>query len=88
MAAADDSTIAEAIAHAVRRNPEIPDTVEPKVAQGLVTLEGRVRWAFQADEAKRVVESVNGVRGVTSAVTVELGPGMPRRIDADLAKNP
>lgn len=75
--ARDDSAVAEAIAHALRWNNEVPDTVDAEVSHGLVTLRGEVDWPFQAEQAKRVVQSITGVRGVTSAITVTPRPTMP-----------
>jgi osmotically-inducible protein OsmY len=66
----DDSTVAEAIAHALRWNIDVPDTVEAEVARGLVTLRGEVEWAGQVEQARRTVETVPGVRGVSSTITV------------------
>ena len=67
---ADDSAIAEAIAHALRWNDGIPDTVEAEVSRGLVTLRGQAEWPSQIDRARLVVRSIPGVRGITSAATV------------------
>ena len=73
----DDSAIAEAIAHTLRWNNEVPDTVEAEVSHGLVTLKGEVEWPFQADQAKRVVQSITGVRGLTNAISVKPRPRTP-----------
>jgi osmotically-inducible protein OsmY len=79
--ARDDSAVAEAIAHMLRWNNDVPDTVEAEVSHGLVTLRGKVEWPFQADQAKRAVQSVTGVRGVMSAIVVK-----PRARVPDLRK--
>jgi osmotically-inducible protein OsmY len=80
-AARDDSDVAAAIAHALRWNNRVPDTVEAEVWRGLVTLRGSVRWPFQRDEAMRVVRGVTGVRGVTDAIEVEPRVAAPDVVD-------
>ncbi len=69
-AGGDDSLIAEAIAHALRWNDAIPDTIEAEVSGGLVTLRGQAEWPVEVDRARRVVQKIDGVRGVSSAVTL------------------
>lgn len=76
-----DPAIAEAIAHVFRWDNEVPDTVEAKVSRGWVTLKGKVDWHFERDAAKRAVQNITGVRGVTNEITVN-----PRPKTADLRK--
>ena len=64
-----DSELAGAIAHALRWETEVPDTIEAEVARGLVTLRGTAEWPSQVEAARKRVQAVPGVRGVTSAVT-------------------
>jgi osmotically-inducible protein OsmY len=71
----DDSVTAEAIAHALRWDDEVPDTLEAEIANGLVTLRGEAEWPAQVERARRVVAKVAGVRGVTSAATVRHDAG-------------
>lgn len=67
----DDSAIAEAVAHNLRWNNLIPDTVEAEVRNGIVTLRGEVEWSYQRAAAERAVRDVKGVVGVSNLITVK-----------------
>jgi osmotically-inducible protein OsmY len=66
----DDSDIAEAIAHTLRWNVLVPETVDVEVRDGSVTLHGTVEWNYERDAAERAVKSVKGVKGVTNLIKV------------------
>lgn len=66
----DDTDIARMIAHTLRWDPDVPDTVEAEVAHGLVTLRGMAEWPREVERAMQVVQGITGVRGVSSAVAV------------------
>jgi osmotically-inducible protein OsmY len=67
----DDAEIAEAIAHALRWNTLVPDTVDVEVRNGFVTLRGEVEWSYQKEAAERAVRDVEGVKGVANVITVK-----------------
>lgn len=61
-------------------NVTIPrGAVTAKVSQGMVTLEGKVDWAYQSEAAVKLVRGLSGVRGVINVVTVK-----PRLHDKDI----
>jgi osmotically-inducible protein OsmY len=64
-----DSTVAEAIAAALRWNDLVPaDTLEATVAEGWVTLTGEVESEYQRWEAEHLVARLKGVTGVTNVI--------------------
>jgi len=70
------------IAHAVRLalvwDAFAPDDrIKSTVTKGWITLEGDVEFAYQKEDAERVVAGLNGVRGVTNMLVVK-----PKAIDA------
>jgi len=68
----DDSDIAQAIAHVLEWNTQIPTgKVHARVQAGWVTLEGHVDWDYQRREVERMVRHVRGVVGVTNSIAVE-----------------
>lgn len=67
-----DADIARAVLAALDWNVTVPKSkVTAKVENGWLTLEGQVDWHFQRDAARRAVEHIIGVHGVTNAVTVK-----------------
>ena len=67
-----DADIARAALTALDWNVTVPKSkVTAKVENGWLTLEGQVDWSFQRDAARRAVEHIIGVHGVTNAVTVK-----------------
>jgi osmotically-inducible protein OsmY len=67
----DDSALAERIAHVLRWNTSVPETVEAEVRDGWVTLRGEVAWSFQRDAAMRAVRDLTGVKGLSNLITVK-----------------
>ena len=66
-----DEDIAAAAVRALEWDALIPlGQVKVTVSKGWVTLEGEVEWAYQKEEAERVVRRLAGVRGVTDLITV------------------
>jgi osmotically-inducible protein OsmY len=64
-----DDDIARAANHALEWDVTVPpDKVSVKVADGWLTLEGELNWSFQRDAAKRAVEHLVGIRGLTNAI--------------------
>jgi osmotically-inducible protein OsmY len=66
-----DVDIAAAAIRALEWNTLIPsDSVQVSVSDGWVTLRGEVEWAYQRNEAQRVVRNLTGVKGITNLITV------------------
>lgn len=68
-----DAEIAEQIARRRSWNPDFPATVEAEVADGHVTLRGKVAATYQRELAERAVRNLLGVRDVENAITVTKG---------------
>jgi osmotically-inducible protein OsmY len=67
----DDQDIAEAIAHVLVNNTQVPEgRVHARVQGGWVTLEGEVDYEYQRHEVERMVRNVKGVIGVTNTIRV------------------
>jgi osmotically-inducible protein OsmY len=67
----DDQDIAEAIAHVLENNTQIPeDRVKARVQGGWVTLEGEVDYEYQRREVDRMVRNIRGVIGITNTIRV------------------
>lgn len=67
----DDSDIAQAIAHVLEWNTQIPDgQVHARVQAGWVMLEGEVEWEYQRHEVERMVRNVRGVVGITNNILI------------------
>jgi osmotically-inducible protein OsmY len=69
--ARDDTELAQKIAHALRWNLLVPDTVEAEIRDGHVTLRGDVRWPFQRKAAERAIRDIWGIRSVTNEIVVK-----------------
>src|SRR5467141_2117501 len=70
-----DADLAAAALRALEWDAFIPaDRVKVTVSKGWVTLEGEVDWAFERDDAERVVRRLTGVRGVTNLIRVKQKP--------------
>lgn len=75
-----DADVAQAAVRALERDAFIPtDRVKMTVFKGWITLQGEVDWAFERDDAERVVRRLTGVRGVTNLITVKSRP-MPSEL--------
>lgn len=68
----DDPEIATVIVNALKWNSSVPnDRIQVKVEDGWVTLNGEVEWWYQLNEAKKAVEALIGVRGVTNLINIK-----------------
>jgi osmotically-inducible protein OsmY len=66
-----DTDIAEAAANALRWHVATAGfEIKPVVANGWITLTGKVQWGFQKNAAQRAVGHLLGVKGVTNDITV------------------
>jgi len=75
----DDSDIAQAIAHVLEWNVQVPEGVQAQVREGWVTLSGEVDHDYQRREVERMVRQVRGVTGVTEVISVR-PPSSPERV--------
>jgi len=68
----DDRDVAKVVIDSLRWDVTVPDQlIKAKVADGWVTLEGELDWQFQIDNAKRAVQYIMGVRGVTNLIALK-----------------
>jgi len=68
----NDAEVATEIVTALISNFEIPENlVQVKVENGFVTLEGELSWNYQKEAAKRVVNHLVGVKGVTNNIRIK-----------------
>lgn len=68
----DDGDIAKEVVNAYKWNWEVPsDKVKVKVEAGWVTLEGELEWNYQKEAAKKAINSLDGVMGVTNNITIK-----------------
>jgi osmotically-inducible protein OsmY len=80
----DDSDIAQAIAHVLENNTQIPvGQVHARVQGGWVTLDGQVEYEYQRHEVERMVRHVRGVVGVTNSILV-MPPVSPDKIEQEI----
>jgi osmotically-inducible protein OsmY len=68
----DDTDIAAAAVRALEWNSWIPTgAVTVTVRRGWVTLEGAVDWQYQRETARKAVEHLSGVVGVTNLIALQ-----------------
>jgi osmotically-inducible protein OsmY len=67
-----DTEVAQAVVTALRWNTMVPDEkITISVADGWVTLKGRVDWEYQRTAATDAIRNLAGVRGVTNTISLE-----------------
>lgn len=67
-----DSEIAHQAVVALKWHVQVPDErIKVRVENGIVTLEGRVRWDFQRRAAYHAVHQLTGVRAVLNQIHLE-----------------
>ena len=86
-----DSDIARAAENALKWDVSVPyERIKVTMEQGLLTLEGEVDWEFQRSAAKRAVQYLTGVKGVTNMITIKpkVAPSeVKEKIEAALKRN-
>ena len=86
-----DSDIARAAENALKWDVSVPyERIKVTMEQGFLTLEGEVDWEFQRSAAKRAVQYLTGVNGVTNMITIKLkmAPSeVKEKIEAALKRN-
>lgn len=66
-----DADIAEAALNALKWNTIVPhEKLQVKVENGWITLDGETEWEYEKTAARRSVEHLSGVKGVTNRVNV------------------
>ncbi len=70
--AKNDTEIANEIVSAWRWNWNVPDNkLKVKVENGWITLEGNVEWNYEKEAARKSVEKLNGVVGVSNNIILK-----------------
>ncbi len=88
-----DADLAAAALHALEWDAFVPiERLQVTVAKGWVTLEGEVEWAFQKEDAERLVRRLAGARGVTNLIAVKpyarpLSSELKRKIEEALVRS-
>jgi len=68
----NDNEIAKEVLNAYKFNWEVPeDRVKVKVENGWVTLDGQLEWNYQKEAAKKAVNTLDGVIGVTNNIIIK-----------------
>jgi osmotically-inducible protein OsmY len=68
----DDEDIAKAAVTTLKWNILVPsESIKVVVRNGLVILEGEVKWHFQKAAAESAVRSLDGVKGVTNLIKIK-----------------
>ncbi|MGH9143276.1 MAG: BON domain-containing protein [Vicinamibacterales bacterium] len=65
-----DTEIAKAAVHALQARADMPTSVAVTARNGVLTLEGTVRWMFQRTAAGAAVMHLDGVTGVSNQIDV------------------
>jgi osmotically-inducible protein OsmY len=77
-----DTDLAAAAVRAMEWDVQVPNQkLQVRVANGWLTLEGKVEWQYQREAAERAVRHLLGVRGVSNQITL-----VPKVTPADLKK--
>lgn len=75
-----DGDIATAAANQIAWSPSIPaGTIQVKVSEGRITLEGQVDWWYQKNDVEDTVRSLVGVIGVINLISIK-----PKLMSADV----
>lgn len=68
----NDTEIANEVIEAWSKNWNVPEgNLKVKVENGWVTIEGDVEWNYQKEAAKKSVEILSGVKGVSNSIFVK-----------------
>lgn len=67
-----DEEIAKVAENNLKWHPRLSsDTINVKVEKGWITLEGTVNWNYQKEAAKKAVQNLFGVKGVSNLIEVK-----------------
>jgi osmotically-inducible protein OsmY len=76
-----DSEIAEAVRNALTWHSAVnEDTVNIKVEDGWIYLEGEVNWEYERKAAEKAVENIRGVKGVINSVKIKAAAIEPSEV--------
>jgi osmotically-inducible protein OsmY len=68
----DDNEIAKEIVNSFKWNWEIPESkIKIKVEDAWVTLEGELPWNYQREAARKCVNNIVGVKGISNNLTIK-----------------
>jgi osmotically-inducible protein OsmY len=68
----NDTEIANEVLNAWKWNWEVPEEkIKVKVENGWVTLEGELQWNYQREAAKKAINNLSGVLGVTNNIKIK-----------------
>ncbi|MGO3719875.1 MAG: BON domain-containing protein [Mesonia hippocampi] len=82
-----DTEIANTALNAIEWNASVPnDKVIIEVDNGWITLLGELQWSYQRDAAKRTVEHLAGVKGVTNRITLNQNTTQPQDINEKITR--
>jgi osmotically-inducible protein OsmY len=66
----EDADLRGAVLQALALDARVPNSVDVRANNGIVTLTGSVNWQYQRDEAEFVAGNVLGVAGVQDDITI------------------
>ncbi|WNH07772.1 BON domain-containing protein [Thalassobellus suaedae] len=82
-----DTEIANSAIKAIEWHTSIPNNkIIIEVDNGWITLSGELEWAYQKDAARRTVEYLSGVKGVTNHITLKQTSIHPKDIKKKITK--
>lgn len=67
----DDKAITRAALHSLSWNSAVPKGIKVVVENGWLMLAGEVEWAYQREAAKNAVKFLNGVTGLSNAISIK-----------------
>jgi osmotically-inducible protein OsmY len=71
----NDTEIAQAVIRALEWDVSVPhEKVKTRVANGLVTLEGEVKFWYQRQAAENAIRGLKGVKGVINLISIRPAP--------------
>ena len=67
-----DSEIATEVLNALKWDWQVPnEKIKVKVENGWITLSGELSWNYQKEAAKKSINNLKGVKGVTNNITIK-----------------
>lgn len=86
-----DDKIAQRAANILEWDVHVPSgSIQAKVQNGFVTLSGDVDWRYQSSRARKVVEGLDGVKGVSNLIKIKptvSATNVKERIEKALVRN-
>jgi osmotically-inducible protein OsmY len=66
----EDAVLRGEVLQALTLNSLVPEGIDAKVSDGIVTLAGTVNWNYEREEAEATAGNVRGVRGIRSELVL------------------